>query len=113
MTKIKDLVATDQLSPLQQKLLEYLNENDDDVFSARESTYLVQKIGHGGTPSGLDFSLWTLHKKGLIDKERYGRKVYFGSKAAIRKLRKAIKHRSEKQDTSRPNEAADVGLDSL
>jgi len=87
MPKISDVINQSQLSPLQQKVLDYLQEHDDEVFSYADAKELSEKINHKGSKSGVSFCLWALLKKKLIDKERVGKRVYFGSKSAISSLR--------------------------
>ena len=77
----------ERLPPLQQKVLKYLDEHVDDVFEYRDGQ-LTREVG--GKPSSVGFSLWALHKRGLIDKETVSGKVYFGSREAIGKLRSGL-----------------------
>lgn len=80
-------VQIGRLSPLQRKVLDYLEQHPSEVFEYRDSE-LTQAVG--GKPSSVGFSLWALHKKGLIDKETAGGKVYFGSKRAMAELRQEL-----------------------
>jgi len=80
-------VQRGKLSPLQRKVLDYLEEHSHEVFEYRDA---VVTKAVGGKPSSVGFSLWALHKKGLIDKENAGGKVYFGSKDAIGQLRRQL-----------------------
>jgi hypothetical protein len=70
--------------PLRERVLRYLNEHSDEVFTYRDEQ-LTERLG--AKASALSFTLWTLHKDGLIDREEIDGKVYFGSKAAIIELR--------------------------
>lgn len=72
------------LTPLQKAVLEYMEAHSDEVFSYRDEK-LVR--GVKSKASAVGFTLWALHKKGLIEKEKVGRKVYFGSHDAIAELR--------------------------
>jgi hypothetical protein len=74
----------ERLPPLQQKVLKYLEEHADEVFEYRDHE-LTREVG--GKPSSVGFSLWALHKRGLIDKDTVNGKVYFGSHKALGKLR--------------------------
>ena len=87
MPKISDVIKKSQLSPLQQKVLDYLQEHDDEVFGYGDVKELSEKIDHKGSKRGVSFTLWALLKKRLIDRERVGKYIYFGSKAAIKSLR--------------------------
>ena len=87
MPKINDVINQSQLSPLQQKVLDYLQEHDDEVFGYSDVKELCDKIDHKGSTRGVSFTFWTLLKKKLIDKERVGKYIYFGSKSAIKSLR--------------------------
>lgn len=88
MPKISEVLNEFQLAPLQQRVLSYLQEHSDEVFSYTDSAELGRLIDHQGSERGVAFSLWALNKKELIEKERIGRRVYFGSKGAITYLRK-------------------------
>ena len=87
MPKIDDVINKSQLSPLQQKVLDYLEEHDDEVFGYSDAKELSEKINHKGSIRGVSFTFWALLKKKLIDKERVGKYIYFGSKSAIEALR--------------------------
>jgi hypothetical protein len=84
VSALVERVQKGRLSPLQRKVLDYLEENPHEVFEYRDEV-LAKAVG--GKPSSIGFSLWALHKKGLIEKENAGGKVYFGSKDAIGQLR--------------------------
>lgn len=72
------------LSPLKARVRQYLQEHSDEVFSYRDERSAKQlsiKI------SAFSFTLWALHRDGLIDKQEVDGKVYFGSLRAIADLR--------------------------
>ena len=72
------------LSPLKGRVLRHLQEHPDEVFSYRDERLAKQlsiKI------SAFSFTLWALHRDGLIDKQEVDGKVYFGSRKAIADLR--------------------------
>ena len=72
------------LSPLQARVLAYIEEHGDEVFSYRDEAAAKQlsvKV------SAFSFSLWALHRDGHIDREEVEGKVYFGSCEAIAELR--------------------------
>ena len=96
MPKIDDVINKSQLSPLQQKVLDYLQEHNDEVFGYSDVKELSEKINHKGSTSGVSFTFWALLKKKLIDKERVGKYIYFGSKSAISTLREQKKKQSQK-----------------
>ena len=91
MPKISDVIKKSQLSPLQQKVFDYLQEHDDEVFGYGDVKELSEKINHKGSSRGVSFTFWALLKKTLIDKERVGKNIYFGSKSAISSLREQKK----------------------
>jgi hypothetical protein len=91
MPKIDDVINKSDLSPLQQKVLDYLEEHTDEVFGYADVPELCEKIHHEGSENGVSFTFWALLKKKLIDKERVGKYIYFGSKAAIKSLREKKK----------------------
>jgi len=72
------------LSPLKAKVLRYLEEHGDEVFPYRDGR-LARALGV--KLSALNFTLWVLHRDGLIDKQEVDGKVYFGSLSAIADLR--------------------------
>ena len=88
MPKVTEVLGKYKLPPLQQKVITYLQGHKDEVFSYMDKGELSQLIKHSGSPSGVGFALWALDQRGLIDRERLGRRVYFGSKEAIAELRK-------------------------
>ena len=72
------------LSPLKARISQYLMEHSDEVFSYRDERVAAQlsiKI------SAFSFTLWALHRDGLIGKGEVDGKVYFGSLKAIAELR--------------------------
>jgi hypothetical protein len=95
MPKINDVINQSQLSPLQQKVLDYLQQHDDEVFGYGDVKELCEKIKHKGSQRGVSFTFWALLKKKLIDKERVGKYIYFGSKSAIRSLREQKRTQSQ------------------
>lgn len=84
--KVHDAVNRRRASapPLRDRVLRYLSEHNDEVFTYRDGQ-LIELLDV--KPSALSFTLWTLHRDGMIDKEEIDGKVYFGSKAAIAELR--------------------------
>lgn len=97
MPKIQEVLGENTLPPLQHRVLQYLQSNKDEIYSYTDAEELSSKIGHRGSRRGVAFSLWALNQKGLIEKERWGRRVYFGSKEAIAEFRKHAK-RQRKSD---------------
>lgn len=85
--KIADLASRRHrggLSPLKTRVLQYLQNHSDEVFSYRDerlAKHLSMKV------SAFSFTLWALHRDGLIEKQEVDRKVYFGSARAIADLR--------------------------
>ena len=53
--------------------------------------------------SALGFILWSLHEKHLIEKAFIEGKVYFGSQAAIRRLREKLRDESDPLERARLN----------
>jgi len=72
------------LSPLKAKVLRYLEEHGDEVFPYRDGR-LARALGV--KLSALNFTLWVLHRDGLIGKQEVNGKVYFGSLSAAAELR--------------------------
>jgi hypothetical protein len=73
-----------KLPPQQRKVLTYLEQHPDEVFTARDEI-LVERFH--AQPSGIAHSLWALHKTGLLDKEIVSGRLYYGSPEAISWLR--------------------------
>ena len=82
---VLELAQREELPPLQRAVLDYLEAHGDEVFSYRDEK-LIREVK--SKASAIGFTLWTLHKKGLIEKEKVGRKVFFGSHDAIAELRR-------------------------
>jgi hypothetical protein len=85
ISAVVELSQRGKLPPMQKKALDYMDARPDEVFGYRDAG-LIRVLGGNAAAAG--FTLWSLHTKGLIDKEKSGGKVYFGSKAAIAELRK-------------------------
>ncbi len=84
--KIAELLKEERkarLSPLKAKVLSYLEGHPDEVFRSDETLAVALKE----KPPALAFTLWALHKHGLIDKERVKGRTYFGCHKAIEHLR--------------------------
>lgn len=81
---VLELAQREELTPLQRAVLDYLETHGDEVFSYRDKK-LIREVK--SKASAIGFTLWALHKKGLIEKEKIGRKVFFGSRDAIAELR--------------------------
>ncbi len=83
ITKLTSQRRRGGLSPLKARIFQYLKEHSDEVFSYRDERVVEQlsiKI------SAFSFTLWALHRDGLIGKEEVDGKVYFGSLKAIADL---------------------------
>jgi len=84
MTKIFALANEGNLSPSQDKLLEFLKLHPYEVFAIKEQARIAESLGMNKNNVG--WCLWALEKKHLIGKRRIGRKVYYGSLEAISHL---------------------------
>ena len=104
MARIEDVVKVSlRLTPLQEAVLMALELRPREVFAYGEQE-LLDAVGRG-SPSSIDWTLWYLSKHGLIDKQKAGRRVYFGSNEAVAQLRKQLE--SQKRKASRaPTEPA-------
>ncbi len=76
-----------RLSPLKRRMLDYLDAHPDEVFPYRDDELARQLKGK---VSAISFTLWALHRDGLIDREQVDGKVYFGSRPAIEALRRKL-----------------------
>ena len=87
-----EIARRKELPPLQKRVLEYIDSHEDEVFNYRD-----QKLADDlqAKASALGFTLWALNKKGLIEKQEAGGKVYFGSKRAVEELRRSLGRPSE------------------
>jgi len=92
ISAVLELAQRKELPPLQRKLLDYLESHSDEVF-----TYRDEKLARDtkAKASAVGFTLWALHKKGLIEKQEAAGKVYFGSKKAIGELRRQLEVASD------------------
>jgi DNA-binding IclR family transcriptional regulator len=72
------------LSPLKLKVVQYLEEHEDEVFPNYDRD-LARSLGV--KVSALNWTLWWLHRNGLIDREEADGKLYFGSRRAVGELR--------------------------
>ena len=75
------------LSPMKARVAAYLEEHSDEVYPYRDDR-LAKALGV--KQSALNFTLWALQRDGVIDKEKVGSKVFFGSRAAISDLRRQL-----------------------
>jgi hypothetical protein len=82
-----ELAQREQMSPLQDKVLEHLEAHPDEVYGYRDEVLAAELVSK---PSAVGFTLWALHKRSLIDKQEVGGKVYFGSHEAIARLRSGL-----------------------
>ena len=73
------------LPALQRKILEYMEEHPDEVFSYEHTDELAAKLGVDSGHS-VEWHLISLDSKGLIAKAKLGRRAYFGSRWAINHL---------------------------
>ena len=76
-----------RITPLKSKVFRFLEEHPAEVFSYRDqqlAASLEMKL------SALSFTLWTLHREGLIEKQEVDGRVYFGSRKAITDLRSRL-----------------------
>jgi len=75
------------LSPLKMKVLQHLEEHEDEVFPNYDrdlARSLDVKV------SALNWTLWWLHHNGFIDREEADGKLYFGSRRAVADLRRRL-----------------------
>ena len=97
MPKINEVISNLKLTPLQRKVLAYLQNHNDEVFQYKDLNELAKSIKHNSL-RGIASSLWTLSSKGMISKARIGRKIYYGSKEAIDYLLTGLnKERTDKK----------------
>ncbi|HVP04231.1 MAG TPA: hypothetical protein VMT90_01005 [Dehalococcoidia bacterium] len=104
--KVTDIARRNEgsdLSPLKARVAAYLEQHADEVYPYRDER-LAKALGI--KPSALNFTLWALQRDGVIDKEKVGRKVYFGCRTAIADLRKRLGHgRRDPLERARANAA--------
>lgn len=75
------------LPPVPAQVLDYLEAHPDEVYPYRDQR-LARSLGI--KVSALNWTLWGLHQRGLIDREKVGRRIYFGSRRAITDLRRRL-----------------------
>lgn len=93
MTKIIALAEEADLSPSQDKVLQFLKLHPYEVFAVKEVKELAQALGMN--ENNASWCFWTLEKKRLIAKRRLGRRVYYGSLEAINQLDKQLKKKRQ------------------
>jgi len=88
MPKIEDVLREREkrLSPLQRKVLEYLESHEDEVYSRKTAKELAEKIGEPSKAWGVYIAMWKLERKGLISKAKVGNRGYYGCHKAIKEL---------------------------
>jgi len=75
------------LSELKAKVLAYLEQHPDEVFTYRDQA-LAKEVG--AKPSAVAWTLWWLHRQGLIARAEVDARVYFGTRGAIAALRRRL-----------------------
>ena len=75
------------LSPLKERVLRFLDAHPDEVFSYRDEQ-LWRELGVKA--SALSFTLWSLEREGLIEKQKVSGKMYFGTPAAVADVRRRL-----------------------
>lgn len=76
--------ARRRISPLKARVLDYIQERPDEVYTYRDPD-LIAALGI--KPGALSFTLWSLERDGLIEKAEVNGQVFFGSPAAVAGLR--------------------------
>ena len=87
--KIEDVLriaSTDSLTPMQRKVLDYIEWHADEVFPYQDGE--LAKI-LGLKPAALGFTLWSLERKGAIKRIKVD-KFYFGCEKAVAALQKKL-----------------------
>ena len=88
--RISEVVANSRkksITPMQEKVLQYLKQHHDEVFSYRDPE-LAKMLGI--KQSALGFTLWGLERKGHIKSLKVDR-LYFGWASAIDELERQVK----------------------
>ena len=92
MPKIDEVVqraGSAGLSPMQKSVLAELERREDEVFAQGDPA--LQQVFPDFNDNAIDWSLWALHKKGLIGKLKVkGDRKYFGCHAAIAELKRRL-----------------------
>jgi len=78
---LKDLTG---LGTIDIKILNYLKEHPDEVFTYYDDAFA--NAFPDVNRNSIDWVLWNLARKGKIGKVKIGRRVYFGSHEAIKHL---------------------------
>ena len=98
MTKIDEVIrraSTGNLAPMQRTVLQELEKRPDEVFTVGDPSFA--QVFPKMNKNGIDWSLWALHKKGLIGKHKVkGDRTYYGSHAAVSELKKRLEGDSRK-----------------
>jgi DNA-binding MarR family transcriptional regulator len=87
--RIEDVLrtaSTDSLTPMQRKVLDYLEGHADEVFPYQDGE-LARILGL--KPAALGFTLWSLERKGAIKRIKVD-KFYFGCEKAVSALQRKL-----------------------
>lgn len=75
------------VSDLKARVLDYLEQHEDEVFTYRDDTLLKALDVKQST---LSWVLWWLYQNRYIDREEVGRRMFFGAYKAIAELRRTL-----------------------
>jgi transcription initiation factor IIE alpha subunit len=87
----KDAV-TEHGSLSRRRVLKYMEDHPDEVFSQHDNT-LANRLGYH--PNTVGVAIWELYRRGLIERERARKKYYYGTHAAVEALRRRLDPLSE------------------
>lgn len=94
MPKIEQVMQREQrrLPKLQKAVLDYLEGHPDEVYSwnREDLSTLLTSLKQKGTRGSIGWSIWALHRHGYIERLKVGRRYYYGSPEAIRRLATSV-----------------------
>lgn len=105
MPKIEEVLNREQpkLPDLQKAVLDYLENHPDEVFSwNRGDLSLFRTQLNKGTTGSIGWSLWALKRRGYIERLKVGRRYYYGSREAIRRLADRVEAEGRSSEKAKP-----------
>lgn len=90
--KIEDIIAQqtqNELTPLQKKVLDFFKSHKGEAF-VYDDPQIYRELSDE-KPAAIDWSIWALEEKKLLEKQKVGKRTYHGLPEDIKNLRNAVK----------------------
>jgi hypothetical protein len=101
--KISSLATETKNPSAEERVLAFLEEHPDEVFTYRDESAMRALDMKAPT---LSFALWALVKKGRAGKQSAGGRTRIGSREAIRRLRRSLGQEEDPLEAARRNREA-------